>query len=144
MAEFNTKEECDTWVLNHKLKGKDRLVKKSKYKEDGYSVLFEDKKEDGQIEYVLEGKCEYKVEYIMENPVTLEEHKNALKAYVKNVLLDTDWTQISDANITTEKRNLYRKYRDYVRNVHKQYDDVTIKNWKVLSYKEYVNKHYPK
>lgn len=144
MAEFDTKAECDNWVKNHKLKGKDKVVKKSNVIEKGYNVILEDIKQNGEVEYVLEGPAEYKVDFLEENPVTVEEYKKELNDKIKEILLETDWSQLSDAPLQTEERRIYKKYRKYVRNKRKEYNDNSIKNWKILTYKEYVRMNFPK
>lgn len=144
MAEFDTKAECDNWVKNHKLKGKDKVVKKSNVIEKGYNIILEEVKDNGEVEYILEGPAEYSVYYLEENPVTVKEYRAALDAKIKEILLDTDWSQLSDAPLKTEERRIYKKYREYVRNKKKEYSDDNIKNWKILTYKEYVRMNFPK
>ena len=144
MAEFDTKAECDNWVKNHKLKGKDKVVKKSNVIEKGYNIILEEVKDNGEVEYILEGPAEYSVDYLEENPVTVKEYRAALDAKMKEILLDTDWSQLSDAPLKTEERRIYKKYREYVRNKRKEYNDNNIKNWKILTYKEYVRMNFPK
>lgn len=144
MAEFDTKEQCDIWVKNHKLKGKDRLIVRSDKKLNGFKILLEDIDVNGKVEYVLEGPCEYEVQYIQNNPITVEEYKKELRKAINQMLKDTDWSQLADAEISTEDRMFYREYRKYVRRKEREYDDNTIKNWKILSYKEFVKMKYPK
>lgn len=144
MAEFDTKTECENWVKNHKIKGKDKVVKKSNVKENGYKVILEEIKDNGEVEYILEGSSEYTVEYIENNPITVEEHLQALNKKIKEILLDTDWSQLSDAPLKTEERIIYKKYREYVRNKTKEYNEDNIKNWKILTYREYVRMNFPK
>lgn len=144
MAEFGTKEECEAWVKNHKLKGKDRVIIRSFQKLDGFKVLLEEVDFMGNNEYVLEGPCEYEVEYIHDNPVSTQEYKDALAKEIKKKLKDTDWSQLADAPIDTKERKIYREYRQYVRKKEKDYNEETIKNWKILTYKEYVRIKYPK
>lgn len=144
MAEFDTKEQCDIWVKNHKLKGKDRVIIRSDKKLNGFKILLEDINTNGKVEYVLEGPCEYEVEYIHNNPVTVEEYKKELCKEIKKLLIDTDWSQLADAEISTEERRLYKEYRKYIRRKTKEYNDETIQNWKILSYKEYVRMKYPR
>ena len=144
MAEFDTKTECENWVKNHKIKGKDILIKKSNVKEIGYKVILEEIKDNGEVEYILEGSSEYIVEYIENNPVTVEEHLQAFDKKIKEILKETDWTQLSDVPISTEKRMIYKKYREYVRNKKNDYKDENIHQWKILSFKEYKDMKFPK
>lgn len=53
-----------------------------------------------------------------------------------NMLLKTDWTQVTDAPLTSKQRLLYREYRQYLRDVPKlfsRYDEV-----KIMSFDEFL------
>lgn len=144
VGKFDTKRECDEWVSSHKLKGKDRVIIRSDKKLNGFEVLLEDRDSNGNIEYVLEGASEYKVDYLSHDPFEAVNHWNDFRNRKLELLRETDWSQISDAEISTEERRIYKEYRKYIRRKDKEYNDETIENWKILSYKEYVRMKYPK
>ena len=76
---------------------------------------------NGNIEYVLEGASEYKVEYLSHDPFEAVNHWNDFNSRRLELLKETDWSQISDAEISTEERRLYKEYRKYIRRKNKEY-----------------------
>ena len=61
-----------------------------------------------------------------------------LRAKRNTLLKDTDCTQLSDFPIDTALRSKYKEYRQYLRNLPKMYNDETIKQAKVKSFKEWL------
>ena len=49
----------------------------------------------------------------------------------------TDWTQLSDTELSTDERKEYRNYRSYLRVLPKLYDDATIIQAKVYSFEDW-------
>jgi hypothetical protein len=140
---FESQQEAEEWVKNHKAKGKDKRVFFSPHKLANTEVIGEEKTTFG-ITYKLEEPAEYTVEYFNHDVDNVDSHWKALKEKRKEILKDTDWSQLSDVGLSTEERLIYREYRKYVRNVKLNYKDETVHNWKILSYKEFKQKKYPK
>jgi hypothetical protein len=62
-----------------------------------------------------------------------------LGSRVKEVLKETDWTQLSDTLLTKPKlKSIYREYRRYVRGVEKSYNNDTVLNYKILEFEEWL------
>jgi hypothetical protein len=68
---------------------------------------------------------------------TLEEAWMLLRKKRNKLLEETDWSQISDVELTTEKRKDYRSYRSYLRVLPKLYDDATVMHAKVYSFADW-------
>jgi hypothetical protein len=53
----------------------------------------------------------------------------------RNEALDaTDWTQIADCALDSKVRQLYREYRQYLRNLPLSYNDSTIEQYKIMDF----------
>lgn len=52
-------------------------------------------------------------------------------------LAETDFTQLPDAPISSELRQLYKAYRQYLRNLPNSYDDSSIAGFQVQTFEEY-------
>jgi hypothetical protein len=142
-ASFETKQQAEQWVKNHKSKGKDEQIMFSPSKLEGAEVLGEQETAFG-ITYKLKFPAEYEVEYLNYDPNTVQANWEAFRAKRLEILKETDWTQLSDVPISTEKRMIYKKYREYVRNKKNDYKDENIHQWKILSFKEYKDMKFPK
>jgi len=142
-AEFETYSEAEKWVENHKHKGSSEKIMFSPTKIEGSKVIGERETPMG-ITYKLKFPAEYKVEYFDYDINDVEKHWKDFKEKQKQLLKDTDFSQLPDVNISTEERRIYRKYREYVRNKSNDYKDNNIHNWKILTYKEFKQLKYPK
>lgn len=52
-------------------------------------------------------------------------------------LLETDWSQLSDCNLTVDERKEYRSYRSYLRDLPKLHNDSSIITAKVYSFEDW-------
>lgn len=48
---------------------------------------------------------------------SLVEYKSALKLIRNSLLLDTDWTQVSDCKLDEDTKEEWREWRQYLRNI---------------------------
>ena len=142
-ANFETQEEAENWVRNHKHKGADEKIMFAPSKLDGAEVLGEQKGPMGTT-YKLKFPAEYKIEYFDYDLASVSKHWADFKAKRKEILVETDYTQLPDVPITTEKRGMYRKYREYVRNKKNDYKDENIHTWKILTFEEFKQMKFPK
>lgn len=142
-ASFDTKQEAENWVKNHKGKGADEKVMFSPSKLDGAEVLGEQETAFGMT-YKLKFPADYEVEYLEYNPNTVQANWRAFNEKRLELLKETDWTQLPDVPVTTQERQLYRKYREYVRSKKNNYKDENIHTWKILSYEEFIKLKFPK
>lgn len=62
-----------------------------------------------------------------------------LEKEIKNILKETDWTQLSDTLLLKPKlKAIYREYRKYIRNVPKSYNNDTVLNYKIMNFEEWL------
>ena len=66
-------------------------------------------------------------------PIFFEELRTARQ----KVLDKTDWTQIADAQLTTDERTKYREYRQYLRDLPTQYNNSSVYNWNLKTFEEW-------
>lgn len=71
---------------------------------------------------------------IDKSPIYFQELRDARSL----VLRDTDWSQLADAPLSTDERNYYREYRQYLRDLPLNYDDQSIINWSIMSYSDFL------
>ena len=58
----------------------------------------------------------------------------------RNCHLDkSDWTQLADSILSTSEKQEWRKYRQYLRDLPKLHNDVTILNAKIANFQEWKN-----
>lgn len=144
VGQFDNENDCQFWIKNHALKGKDRVIIKSDKIIQGYDVLLEEVDIDGKKQYLLEGSKEYEIERFSYNPFEVVDHwKNFDKARME-ALVTTDWSQLPDVKLDSTERYIYREYREYIRNSKLTYKKENIHEWRILSFKEYKNMKYPK
>jgi|11BtaG_2_1085332.scaffolds.fasta_scaffold02446_6 hypothetical protein len=142
-ANFDTQEEAENWVRNHKHKGADEKIMYAPTELDGAKVLGKQETPMGTT-YKLQFPAEYKVEYFDYDVSSVNAHWQDFKKARLKILKDTDYTQLPDVPINTETRGHYRKYREYVRNKKNDYKDENIHTWKILSFEEYKQMKFPK
>ena len=78
------------------------------------------------------------VEFIEDDPSDIKPFWNALSKRRKELLLETDWSQLPDCELPTQDRLHYRKYRKYVRDIKSQYDNKSIQRWDIKSFEEFI------
>jgi len=77
--------------------------------------------------------------------------KNVLELFWDNLRLDrnqllnkTDWTQLADNKIDTKNKQLYREYRDYLRDLPKNYNDDSISKYRIMDFEDWFKFKYIK
>lgn len=132
---FDSKEECEIWVKEEKKKFKDHIIFSETHIPN--SEIVYKKEKNGNVTYKLRLKPSYKIEYLEYHVSQAPKYKEEFKKAWKQILSDTDWSQLPDVELTTEQRQQYREYRKYVRNKRNDYTDSDIYKWKILSFEEF-------
>lgn len=93
--------------------------------EDTGDVLYYEK-----VKHVYTIPCEY--------VVTVEDYvdHSANEKFRNHILKNTDWLFISDVSINTADRNIYREYRQYLR-------DIPLSAAKIEDFSEWLRRNYP-
>lgn len=93
--------------------------------EDTGDVLYYEK-----VKHVYTIPCEY--------VVTVEDYVDysANEKFRNHILKNTDWLFISDVSINTADRNIYREYRQYLR-------DIPLSAAKIENFSEWLRRNYP-
>lgn len=63
---------------------------------------------------------------------------HVLREKRNRLLAETDKYMLSDFPVDTRTRGLYRDYRQYLRNLPKMFDNITVKTAKVKTFEEYI------
>lgn len=142
-ANFSSKSEAEEWVKSHKGKGKDKQEIIAPELLSNAAFIEEIKGPFGKA-VRQEIPAEYEVEYFEYNVNQIENYWKEFKDKRKQILKETDYTQLPDVPITTEERRHYRVYREYVRNKKNDYNDSNINRWKILSFEEFRQMKFPK
>lgn len=99
-------------------------------------IKLNDRKEEIKVKYF---KIKPKYHFIEDNlglkrSILMWE---SLRIDKKEALRNTDWTQIADNQMDSKLRQLYREYRQYLRDLPLQYNDSSIEIYKVMSFEEW-------
>lgn len=84
-------------------------------------------------EYVIEGECNDDINHKVINgaltyqkrETTNQEALQELKATRDQLLKASDWTQLSDNNLSQEKREQFQRYRQALRDLPQKYANIT-------------------
>jgi hypothetical protein len=85
--------------------------------------------------FKLTDGIELVIEEVFGNAV--QECWKLLREKRNRLLKATDWTQLSDTELSTDERKEYRNYRNYLRVLPKLYDDSSIVNGKVYDFENW-------
>lgn len=79
------------------------------------------------------------IEFVLEEATgtAVEETWRLLREKRNRMLAFTDWTQLSDAEISTELRKDYRAYRNYLRVLPSLYNDDSVAKARVYSFQDW-------
>jgi hypothetical protein len=95
------------------------------------------KKEEVEIKY-------YKIKplfHFIEDNLGLKRTQlmwEALREDREKVLKETDWTQLADSQLSSKNRQMYREYRQYLRDLPKHYNDNSVEIYKVMTFEEWI------
>ena len=109
--------------------------------------FIEIKKEDGSIEYVNVNYDEMVLNTVENNApipediaqltsdeleiLILESHKNFIRQERDKKLSESDWTQSSDSPLTEQKRNEWKTYRQELRDMVNNINNISEVSWPV-------------
>lgn len=99
-------------------------------------IKLNSKKEEIKVKY-FKIKPKY---YFIEDNLGIKRNSllwDFLRQDRKKALMETDWTQIADNQMDSKVRQMYREYRQYLRDLPLQYNDVSIDRYKVMSFEEW-------
>jgi len=88
---------------------------------------------DGITQCFLIADYDFAIEKIQDFTETID-YWETLRIHRTEQLYKTDWTQLADSPLDQNVKKLYREYRQYLRDLTKNYDDKTVKKYKIMSF----------
>jgi len=132
-AELFVKDQIDRriWGMPERWLDDDNVLKIERPRIQNQRVVANEK-----VQYFLPADYIYQIEKICDSNVEVDywktlRHKRNIK------LLETDYTQLADSPYSSDDKKKYREYREYLRNLPNNYNEGTIINFKVMSFKEW-------
>ena len=138
---FDTEQEAEEWVKNHKAKGKDAKIVTTPNRIDGAKFIEEVKGPMGVKLLKQELPADYTVEYIEEHLYGREEKWKQLIKERDNILCKTDWLFIADVKVEQKHRKMYMTYRQYLRDLPKKIGNSEA--IKIESFENWLRRIYP-
>lgn len=140
-AEFESKQEAEKWIKNHKAKGKDAKIVTTPNRIDGAKFIEE---VDGPMGVKLlkqELPADYTVEYIDEALHDRENKMDRLRRERNNILCKTDWLFMPDVKVEQVDRKKYIEYRQLLRDLPKRLGEYS--EIKIETFSEWLRRKYP-
>lgn len=131
-CKFDAWDKRESWIAERFLAPEHKKL----VVEEKVEVKLNSKKEEIEVKY-------YKIKplfHFIEDNLGMERTRlmwDALREDRLKVLKDTDWTQIADNQMDTKTRQLYREYRQFLREYPKQYNNDSIEIYKIVTFEEW-------
>jgi len=131
-CKFDAWDKKESWIAERFLAPEHKKL----IVEEKIETKLNSKKEEIEIKY-------YKIKplyHFMEDNLGLKRTVimwEALREDRLKVLYETDWTQIADNQMDSKNRQLYREYRQYLRDLPLGYNDESIERYRIMSFEEW-------